>query len=122
MKILSSLAFFLFLSSMSWSQENIDKRLLKKYSVEEIKALESSQPDELKILVYALDNAVYFANYSSAKGQQFEEIERPKKNQTFIDLNLDILNQNQYFKIKGEEKLLVVKSKQVLMHEMKSKK
>ena len=38
MKLLSSVVFFLLVSSVTWSQEKIDKRLLAKYSVEELKA------------------------------------------------------------------------------------
>jgi hypothetical protein len=121
MKLISSLTFILFLSSVTWSQEKIDKRLLSRYSVTELNALESTSPEELKILTYALDNGMYVANYSLEKGETFPEIDRPKKNQTYVDLNFEILEHNQYFKIKGEEKLLVVKSKVILMNELKIK-
>tara|TARA_R110001599_G_scaffold301447_1_gene507053 strand:- start:71 stop:436 length:366 start_codon:yes stop_codon:yes gene_type:complete len=121
MKLISSLTFILFLSSVAWSQEKIDKRLLSRYSAIELNALESTSPDELKLLTYALDNGIYVANYSSEKGETFPVIDRPRKNQTYVDLNLEILDHNQYFKIKGEDKLLVVKSKVVLMNELKIK-
>jgi hypothetical protein len=121
MKLLSSVVFFLLVSSVTWSQEKIDKRLLAKYSVEELKAIESENPNDLKIMNYALDNGMYIANYSEQKGDVFVEIDAPKKNQTYIDLNFQILDQNQYFKIKGDDKLLVIKSKGVLMNELKIK-
>ena len=121
MKLLSSLTFILFLSSVAWSQGKIDKRLLSRYSVAELSALESTSPDELKVITYALDNGMYVANFSSEKGETFPEINRPKKNQTYVDLNFEILDHNQYFKIKGEDKLLVVKSKVILMNELKIK-
>ena len=121
MKLLSNLIFFLLLSSITWSQEKIDKRLLIKYSVLELKSMEEKSSNELKIITYALDNGMYVANYSAEKGETFPEVDRPKKNQTYIDLNYEILELNQYFKIKGEDKLLVVKSKGVLMDELKIK-
>lgn len=121
MKLLSSLVVVLLISSVSWSQEKIDKRLLNKYSVEELKSIETNNPNELKILTYALDNGMYLANYSKEKGHEFIEIDAPKKNQTYVDLNLDIKDYNQYYKVKGTEKLLVIKSREVLMNELKTK-
>ena len=121
MKLLSSLIVFLLISSVTWSQEKVDKRLLSRYSVDELRAIETNNPNELKIMIYALDNGMYLANYSQQKGGVFKEIDAPKKNQTYVDLNFDIQDQNQYFKIKGEDKLLVVKSKGVLMNELKIK-
>ena len=83
--------------------------------------IESENPNDLKIMIYALDNGMYIANYSEQKGDVFVEIDAPKKNQTYIDLNFQILDQNQYFKIKGDDKLLVIKAKGVLMNELKIK-
>ncbi len=119
MKLLSSLLFIIFLSNVSWSQQKMDKRLLTKYSVSQLSAIELNNPNDLLIMTYALDKGMYIANYASEKGDVFVEIDAPKKNQTYIDLNLEILEMNQYFKIKGQDKLLVVKSKGVLMNELK---
>ena len=98
MKVISIFLFFLFLSSTAWSQQKIDKRLLSRYSESELKSLETTNPEELKMITYALDHGMYIANYSAEKGDVFAEIERPKKNQTYIDLNFEILDENQYFK------------------------
>jgi len=119
MKLLSNLIFFLLLSSFTWSQEKIDKRLFSRYSENELASMQINNPEEFKILTYALDNGMYVANYSAAKGEVYPEIERPRNNQTFIDLNLQILDENQYFKIKGEEKMLIVKSKGLIKNELK---
>lgn len=78
-----------------------------------------TNPEELKIITYALDNGMYIANYSAEKGDVFPEIERPKKNATYLDLNLEILEENQYFKIVGEDKMLIVKSKWLIKNDMK---
>lgn len=121
MKQLSILFFVLFISSLSWAQEKMDKRLLERYSQSELSKLKQNNLEEFKILNYALDNGMYIANYSAEKGDVFPEIDRPKKSDTFIDLNLEILEENQYFKIKGEDKMLIVKSKWLLKNEMKWK-
>lgn len=81
-----------------------------------------SDANQYNLLDYALDNALYVANYDSSRGGNFEIILVDSKNlPTFIELNLEITDSNQYFKISGEEKLLVVKSAIVLNHEMKKK-
>lgn len=119
MKQLSIFFFVLFISSLSWAQEKMDKRLLERYSTVELSSLKQNNPEEFKILNYALDNGMYIANYSAEKGDVFPEIDRPKKSDTYINLNLEILEENQYFKIKGEDKMLIVKSKWLLKNEMK---
>ena len=43
---------------------------------------------------------------------------KPENNPTFDDLGLDIINSNQYFKIEGTDKMLVVKSIWVLDNEL----
>ncbi len=105
----------------AFSQE-INQRLLPKYSTEALETMIASNPDQYAMLVYALDNALYIANYSSAKGGEFESIVLdPYELPTFLELNLEIKDQNQYFKIDGVDKLLVVKSKSVLTYEMTKK-
>jgi hypothetical protein len=123
MKLLLNSLLTLFLLSASWahSQEKIDKRLLIRYSESELTQMLENNPEEYKILTYALDNGMYIGNYSKEKGSALTEIDRPSKNQTYIDLNFEISDQNQYYKIKGEDKVLVVKSKNVLMNELKIK-
>ncbi len=121
MKLLLNALLTLFLLSASWvhSQEKMDKRLLVRYSESELTQMLENNPEEYKIMMYALENGMYIANYSAEKGEVYPEIERPRNNQTFIDLNLQILEENQYFKIKGEEKMLIVKSKVLIKNELK---
>lgn len=121
MKLMSLVCFVLISMSSAFSQE-IDQRLLPKYSTEELKTMITSNPEEYNMLTYALDNGMYVANYSSSKGGQFETIMvDPEALPTFIELNLEIKDQNQYFKIDGFDKLLVVKSATVLTYEMTKK-
>lgn len=121
MKIASFLSF-IFISMGSVFAQEIDDRLLSKYSQEELQLMIETDVQHYQLLDYALDNALYVANYDSAKGGKFETIAvNSKALPTFIELNLSITDRNQYFKIEGEDKLLVVKSTWVLNHEMQKK-
>jgi len=119
MKLLTFLSFF-FLSWSAVFAQDIDERLLSRYSQEELQTMIESDVDQYNLLKYALDNALYVANYDSAKGGDFAQISVDTESlPTFLDLNLHITDQNQYYKIEGEDKLLVVKSAVVLKYEMK---
>jgi hypothetical protein len=121
MKLTSLVCFVLIFVGTSYSQE-IDQRLLPNYDHEELETMIATDPEKYALLIYALDNALYVSNYSSAKGGQFESIVvDPDALPTFLELNLEIMDQNQYFKIEGFDKLLVVKSTWVLNHEMQKK-
>lgn len=121
MKIASFLAFII-ISFGSVIAQQIDDRLLSKYSQEELQLMIDTDSKQYQLLDYALDNALYVANYDSAKGGNFETIMVDSNSlPTFIELNLSITDRNQYFKIDGEDKLLVVKSTWVLNHEMEKR-
>lgn len=120
MKIIATIGFTLLMSGAVMSQE-IDERLLVKYDQKELAEMQTSNPSKLEMLVYALDNAIYFANYDYQKGD-LNEINYSDENATFLDLGLEITNQNQYFKVPGNAKVLVVKSEWVLNHEMENNK
>lgn len=110
---------FLFVGS-SFSQK-MDDRFLTKYSLEEIKSIKEKTPEVFNLLTYALDNAMYITGFPSEKNLELTSIEMPVKGATFLDLGLEILQENQYFKIQGTEKMLVMKSEWVLNHELKTK-
>lgn len=120
MKLLTTLGFLLFVGTVSFSQE-IDDRLLAKYTVTELNQMIEDSPKDYALLTYALDNAIYVAEGSNPKAAGLETISSPAAGATFIDLGLEIKEENQYFQISGQDKLLVVKSKWVLNHEMQKK-
>lgn len=121
MKIASFFCFLLLSVGSVFGQE-IDQRLLTKYSQQELETMIATNATQYAVLDYALDNGIYIANYDNAKGGDFPTISiDPNALPTFVELNLDILDQNQYFKIEGQEKLLVVKSASVLNYEMNKK-
>jgi len=123
MKRLLIFCFPLLTSSLAFSQD-YDNRLLKSYSVEELTQIKTEKPADLKVLAYGLENACYFSE--APKGKDVAGIQSIKLTGTdipcYADLGLKILDQNQYFMIEGTSKMLVVKSKWVLNHELQNKK
>lgn len=106
-------------ASIGFSQ-NIDKRLLPRYSESELVSMQKNNPDEYSILVRALDVAVSIGEYFEQDGKtiQFDgELDAdPSTPQTFISLGVDLLdNRNQYFKFKGTNKIAIVYSKNTIM-------
>jgi hypothetical protein len=57
----------------------------------------------------------------SGKETQLPEIILVHNTNKFTDLGLKILNENQYFRIKDSNNMLVVKSMYVLKNELKNK-
>lgn len=120
MKLITTLCFSLFLGAVSFSQE-IDQRLLSKYTSIELNEMLESAPEDYALLNYALDNAIYFSKGTGEKANQLQTISMPAEGANFIDLGLEIQDQNQYFQIAGDDRLLVVKSRIVLNYEMQKK-
>ncbi len=120
MKLITTLCFSFFLGAASFSQE-IDQRLLSKYTSTELNEMMESSPKEYALLDYALDNAIYFSKGIGEKTNQLQTISMPTEGANFIDLGLEIQGQNQYFQISGDDRLLVIKSKVVLNYEMQKK-
>ena len=73
MKLINTICFVV-ISVGAINAQEIDERLLVKYSQTELELLVTNNPDEYAMLEYALDNALYVANYSKAKGHSFETI------------------------------------------------
>lgn len=123
MKQLLLICFPLLTSSIAFSQD-YDSRLLKSYSADELTQIQTETPADIYVLAYGLENACYFSEYP--KGKEMPEIPTIKLTGTevpcYVDLGLKIQDQNQYFKVEGTTKMLVVKSKWVLNHELQNKK
>lgn len=78
--------------------------------------------EELNLLNYALENAVYITEIPSKNAIELKTISVPLTILKFTDTGLKIENQNQYFRIEGTDKMMVVKSNYVLQNELKTKK
>lgn len=118
MKLFTIVVMSVFCSFISLSQE-IDSRLLDRYAPEELTEMLTDDPKEYKFLVYALDHAVYLTEVPEGKKVDFETIDISNSELNFVALGLGIKDSNQYFKVLGENKLLVVKSRIVLNNENK---
>lgn len=121
MKLLNVIAFVVLSLGAVYAQE-VDERLYHRYSAEEIGTMITDNRAEYDLITYALDNALYVGNYDSSKGTDLPTIQvNSKQLPSYLELDLDLKAENQYFKIAGEEKVLVVKSRWVLNHEMQNK-
>jgi len=112
------------ISFTTFSQE-IDLRLLSRYSQEDLIEMKIDNIEEYEFLIYALDHSIYTTMMSDEKydGLDIKLIDISNKDLNFIALDIQILDTtNQYYKIVGDNKLLVVKSRYLLNQEIKQKK
>jgi hypothetical protein len=105
----------------------LDEKLLVKYSLEELNLLKKDNPQEYEFIKYCVNNAFYVAALSEKKvakdPNQFGEVTIKDLSEiNFYTLNID-LKQSSYqaFVIKGANKLLMVKSKDYILQELKKK-
>jgi hypothetical protein len=123
MKLIYTL-FFVILSLTSWSQ-TIEAQLSKSYSKEEIAQFKAE--NSLPVYTYALEHACYLITAPQGKDlSQFDVLDLPLKASekpiNFTDLSLKILDKTQYFLVANTNKILVVKSKNILSLEMQNQK
>jgi len=101
------------------SAQDYKKELLKSYTTQELIGFPKSK---ITILEYALENSCYFTPLPEGKTMDFPEIEVKNQAVKFTDLGLKIEDFTQYFIVKNQNKLLVVKSSYILDLEIKNKK
>jgi hypothetical protein len=99
--------------------QSFNKELLKSYTKDEISAISK---EDITVIEYAIENAIYFAEIPKEKNIDFPEIESRGASLNFTDYKLKIKNENQYFRIKNSDKLLVIKSMYVLKNELQNSK
>jgi hypothetical protein len=89
-----------------------------------MKTLKKVDSKKYELINFSLQNACYVIDNPVGKNTvEFKGISVPNLNKlNFQDLGLSIIeDQNQYFRIEGTNKLLVVKSTWVLNYEMSKK-
>jgi hypothetical protein len=119
-KNLLSLLLFLFTFQFAQAQQ-FNPSLLKSYTKAELVKIEQENPNQLKVLEYAIANACYYIDKPQGKNSEFPIIDTKKQSTDFTELGLKITDKTQYFTSKEDGKLLVVKSLFVLELEMKNK-
>jgi hypothetical protein len=123
-KIISITSFSLVLlctnSLFAQKQTAQEKELLKVYAKNELSDLKKDG-DKYAVLCYAIDHAIYIIDAPKDKDvSAFPEIVINKDElPTFTDLTIKISDRSQYFRVAGQNKLLIVKSMYVLQLEMK---
>ena len=74
------------LSSLGFSQEKFDQRLLEKYNVEQLSKMQTESPSDLEFLTFCIEHAFYITELPKEKmanndGQivpiKIESIDRP---------------------------------------------
>ena len=106
MKRLTILSFSLLFIGGINAQE-IDSRLLEQYSEAEIYEMEENDPEALAIFVYALDHAIYYLDVPVDKEVSFSSIRIANDKLNFVDLGLEIKDQNQYFLVEGKNVIFI---------------
>lgn len=109
-KITLVLTFFLSFSAL-YSQD-YDKRLLLKYTEQEILKIKTEDPGEYKFLINALDRGMFIAEIPTQKGKDVKfngtiQLDL-NKTHTFLSIGKEITKSYQYYKIEGTEKMLVI--------------
>jgi hypothetical protein len=116
--------FFVLLSLSSWSQ-TVESQLSKSYSKEEITQFKAE--NSLPLYEYALTHACYIIDAPQGKDiSQFPvfDLMLPQYPEpiVFTNFGIRILDRTQYYSVINTNKILVVKSKNVLSLEMQNQK
>lgn len=122
MKNIFILTFCLFLGNALFSQSsgNYDKRLLAKYSEEQIQNLQQNHPSIIAFWTYFLDHGYYISEISASKNYSFVEtldIKESDLNKICL-FNLDLphpLDKYTFYKIQDSNKMLVLYPRNLLV-------
>ncbi len=118
---LSLLTFFAALLSFASYSQQYDSRLLDVYSESELAEISNEHPDRIKVLNYAIDHAVQVMDLPKGKDATFDgSLNADLKNPKWTDLKIKLKETNQYYRITGTDKVIMVKSFYVLGLEMNS--
>jgi hypothetical protein len=125
--IITLIIFSVGYANNGYSQSTIpvkyETALLSKYSEKELNEMSTSNPEELAFLNAFIQNGFYITDFPVGK-EGATEINGARKIENindfdFFKLNIEIKdNDYQYFTILGTNKLLVVKSKAMILKEM----
>lgn len=126
-KVIAIILFFVSSISLQAQTNNIDEKLLEKYSAKELSTLKVDNPTEYEFAKHCIDNAFYIAAASKEKiansPNEYGSIKiKDLSNINFFELNIKLKeNEHQIFSIKGTSKLLIVKSRTHILTELKKK-
>ena len=127
MKLYTITLCFFFLSSYSFGQTGAEKKE-GIYSAGRLSYLKSTDLKEYNFLTHALENATYVTKAPEGKAEGFTQSINwtLSKQPTLLELTeqfgIKLENFNQYIRINGTDKMVVVKSRIVLENELSTKK
>src|SRR5690554_122869 len=112
--------FFLSISAYAFAQGDFDKRLLAKYSAEQLTALEQKNPDIIGYMEYYLDHGYTLMPKSALTGQRSAgtvKLKSLKPNRINVyDANLSFpLDYDVYYTIEGKDEVLVLHGRKKTM-------
>jgi len=123
------LIVFVLISTLSFAQSEgtTDARLFSKYSKEELKKIQTDNPEEFAYLNYFIANCFKVMELPSEKGNAHEIKGTLKlksiENINIYELKLDTKEKDyQYYKIEGTTKMLVILSNEQILAAYKSQK
>jgi len=119
---ISFLALIVLGISFSIQAQDVDSRLLVKYTKAELVKMQKENKSEYDLLVYSIDHAMYVTNYSEKKGENDGVVEMPEEGKTYLDLGYKLNDvKNQFYKIGNTGKGLMILSRKALELQMKSR-
>jgi hypothetical protein len=117
----SILGFFVLGFTFLSIAQDVNSKLLIKYSKSELQQMKKQNKFEYDLLVYSLDHAMYITNYSEEKGENDGVVDMPDENLTYLELGYNLNEiENQFYKIKNTNKGLMILSRKALELQMKS--
>jgi hypothetical protein len=126
-KTIVIIILFICAISIQAQTENIDNKLLAKYSKKELRILKTDNPSEYEFAKYCVNNAFYIAPSSEDKiagnSDRYGKIKIKELSEVnFFELNIELKQRNnQVFVITKTLKVLVIKSKDQIIRELKNK-
>ena len=112
--------FFLLIFNFSFAQQP-SKELLKSYSKAELKQISANQPNDIEVLNYGIDHAIYFIEVPDGKKVPSQQLKQFKETIRFTDYGIKLLEKTQYFTFADSPKVMAVKSLYHLRLEMNKK-
>lgn len=112
------LGFACFTTAVAQKSNDVDKKLLAKYSLEELEEIKKSNESTYNFHVKVLSNGWYLTDFPKKKAQQskgrYTDITLTQAEMDDFNMyqhNIELLeNDYQYFRVNGGEKMLVIRS------------
>lgn len=126
-KAIAIILLFVCSISIQAQTKDLDKQLLKKYSKKELASLKVDNPTEYEFAKYCVKNAFYTGKTSKEKiatnPNEYGRIKiKDLTNINFFELNIKLKEKDhQAFIINGSTNLLIIKSKNHILNELKKK-